>query len=169
MCGSGNVHYVPAATGSDTSAAGYAPPSSSGLGHHPFKVVRIPRDVWSLNYSGLVAAMGRYRTRRRSRLPHMLLDMAWTELLLAKDYPPLSAQRRTEVIREFIQWASEQGITQVDDVTAGIVRRYIAYLRERPNSRYGGKLSGETQHSRASIIRMCFISICTLRSRTRRN
>ena len=38
MWGFGNVHYVPAATGSDTSATGYAPPSSSGLGHHPFKV-----------------------------------------------------------------------------------------------------------------------------------
>ncbi len=89
----------------------------------------------------------------------MLLDMAWTELLLAKDYTPLSAQRRTEVIREFVHWASEQSIIQVDDVTSGIVRRYIAYLRERPNPRYGGKLSSETQHSRASIIRM-FLRFC---------
>jgi len=89
----------------------------------------------------------------------MLLDMAWTEVLLAKDYTALSAQRRTEVVREFIGWANEQGVSQVEDVTAGIVRRYIAYLRERPNPRFGGKLSGETQHSRASIIRM-FLRFC---------
>ncbi len=32
----------------------------------------------------------------------MLLDNALTELLLAKDYTPLSAQRRVDVLGEFI-------------------------------------------------------------------
>ena len=85
----------------------------------------------------------------------MLLDMALTELLLAKDYTPISAQRRAEVLHEFIAWAHEEsGITHIEDVTRGTIRRYLAWLRERPNPRYGGKLSSETQHGRASIIRM---------------
>ena len=84
----------------------------------------------------------------------MLLDMALTELLLAKDYSRQSAQRRREVISEFIRWANAQGVSNVEDVTRAIIRRYVSYLRERPNPRYGGKLSGETQHSRASIVRM---------------
>ena len=84
----------------------------------------------------------------------MLLDMALTELLLAKDYTPMSAQRRLEIVGEFIKWANEQDITDIEQVTRTTIRRYVAWLRERPNPRYGGKLSSETQHGRASIIRM---------------
>jgi integrase/recombinase XerD len=84
----------------------------------------------------------------------MLLDMALTELLLAKDYTAISARRRREVLEEFIRWANEQGISDIEGVTRGVIRRYIAWLRDRPNSRYGGNLTAETQHSRASVVRM---------------
>lgn len=89
----------------------------------------------------------------------MLLDHALTELLLAKDYTPISAQRRKEVLQEFITWANSTGITNVEEMTSGTVRRYMAWLRERPNPRFGGKLSGETQHGRASVVRM-FLRFC---------
>lgn len=89
----------------------------------------------------------------------MLLDHALTELLLAKDYTSYSARRREEVLGEFIQWARQQDITTVEAVTRSAARRYVADLRERPNKRYGGKLSSETQHSRASIVHM-FLRFC---------
>ncbi len=40
----------------------------------------------------------------------MLLNHALTELLLAKDYTPLSSRRREETLNEFIRWANEQGV-----------------------------------------------------------
>jgi site-specific recombinase XerD len=84
----------------------------------------------------------------------MLLEHVLTELLLAKDYTPMAARRREEVLREFITWAKDNGATNVEDVTRSIARRYVAYLRDKPNARFGGHLSSETQHSRASIVRM---------------
>lgn len=89
----------------------------------------------------------------------MLLNHALTELLLAKDYTPLSARRREETLNEFIRWANEQGVSAVEEVTKPIIRRYMAYLREQPNVRYGGHLASETQHGRASIVRM-FLRFC---------
>jgi integrase/recombinase XerD len=91
----------------------------------------------------------------------MHLNHALTELLLAKDYTPLTARRREEVLTAFIAWAATQAppITQTEDITAGTVRRYFAHLREQPNTRFGGHLAGETQHSRASIVRM-FLRFC---------
>jgi site-specific recombinase XerD len=91
----------------------------------------------------------------------MLLQHALTELLIAKDYSLLAATRRAEVLTEFIAWANAQepSVTQVEDVTRALIRRYIADLRERPNSRFGGHLSGETQHGRASVVRM-FLNFC---------
>src|SRR5690242_5572899 len=91
----------------------------------------------------------------------MLLHDALTELLIAKDYTPLAATRRQQVLVEFINWAERQepSVTQVEEVTRSVIRRYIADLRERPNVRFGGHLSGETQHGRASVVRM-FLNFC---------
>lgn len=83
----------------------------------------------------------------------MLLEAGLTELLVAKDYTPSTAVRREEVLREFIAWAAENGVTRTEEVDKSLVRHYFAYLRTRPNPR-GGTLAGETQHSRASIVRM---------------
>ncbi|HEY2400908.1 MAG TPA: tyrosine-type recombinase/integrase, partial [Steroidobacteraceae bacterium] len=87
-------------------------------------------------------------------LVEMLLENALTELMVAKDYTPLTATRREDVLREFIAWAAENDAKRTEDITRSLARRYIAYLRTRPNLRTGGKLAGETQHSRASIVRM---------------
>jgi site-specific recombinase XerD len=84
----------------------------------------------------------------------MLLEHALTELLLAKDYTPLAARRREEALTAFIAWAKENGAPNIEDVTRSLARRYVAHLREQPNVRFGGHLSSETQHSRASIVRM---------------
>jgi site-specific recombinase XerD len=89
----------------------------------------------------------------------MLLDNALTELLLAKDYTLQSSQRRMEVLGEFIAWAKDNEVTAVEDVTKSLIRRYVAHLREKPNVRFGGHLSSETQHGRASILRM-FVRFC---------
>jgi len=89
----------------------------------------------------------------------MLLEHALTELLLAKDYTPLTALRREEVLRQFLAWAKDNGATNVEEVTKNLIRRYIAHLREKPNTRFGGHLSSETQHGRASVLRM-FLRFC---------
>jgi hypothetical protein len=56
----------------------------------------------------------------------MLLDHALTEMFLAKDYTPMSAQRRVEVLREFTAWASREGMRDVESVTTSTRRRYVA-------------------------------------------
>lgn len=89
----------------------------------------------------------------------MLLEHALTELLLAKDYTPLAARRREEVLSAFIAWAKVNGAEHVEDMTRSLTRRYVAHLREQPNVRFGGHLSSETQHSRASVVRM-FLRFC---------
>jgi site-specific recombinase XerD len=89
----------------------------------------------------------------------MFLEHALAELLLAKDYTPMAATRRRQVLDEFISWAHQHGVKQVEELTRSLVRRYIADLRERPNARYGGHLAGETQHGRASVVRM-FLNFC---------
>lgn len=89
----------------------------------------------------------------------MLLDFALTELLLTKDYTPQSRQRREYALRQFIEWAGAQGVTTVEGISSGAVRRYLAHLREQPNLRWGDHLAAETQHSRASIVRM-FLRFC---------
>jgi site-specific recombinase XerD len=89
-----------------------------------------------------------------------LLDFALTELLLAKDFTVPSRQRREYALKAFIAWAKEQGVTTTEQVSAGVIRRYFAYLRECPNiRRWSVHLSRETQHSRASIVRM-FLRFC---------
>lgn len=91
----------------------------------------------------------------------MLLEKALTELLITKDYTPTSATHRENVLTEFMSWlhVQEPRVTEVEQVTRPLVRRYIADLRHRPNVRYGGHLASETQHSRASIVRM-FLNFC---------
>jgi site-specific recombinase XerD len=89
----------------------------------------------------------------------MLLHDAVTELLLARDYTPQTAAKNARNLREFTTWATAQGITATEQVTAGTVRRYLAYLRERPNQRWGKHLSGVTQHSHAGVVRT-FLRFC---------
>lgn len=89
----------------------------------------------------------------------MLLKHALTELLLAKDYTPRSIQRRTEVLADFFTWCAAQHVASVEDITRDTARRYVANLRERANKRTGKRLSSETQHGQASVLRM-FLRFC---------
>lgn len=89
----------------------------------------------------------------------MRLEEAVTEMLLAKDYTATTARHRRAVLDEFIAFAHAHGVETLDQVTRPFVRRYIADLRERVNVRYGGHLSGETQHGRASVVR-AFLNFC---------
>jgi site-specific recombinase XerD len=84
----------------------------------------------------------------------MLLSDALTELLVAKDYTPKSFVRREGVLREFVAWCKDNGVTDSSELTKPLVRRYIAWLRTRTNLRDGGIIAGETQHTHASHVRM---------------
>ncbi len=89
----------------------------------------------------------------------MLLDHALTELLLVKDYTPRSVKSRQERLADFFSWCHAQNINTVEDISRETVRRYVADLRERENRRTGKRLSSETQHGMASVVRM-YLRFC---------
>ena len=65
----------------------------------------------------------------------MRLDAALTEYQYAKDLTPASQRWYTSKLTAFAAWCASQDITQVEDITAAHVRRYLAYLRETPSPR----------------------------------
>ncbi|HLW00993.1 MAG TPA: tyrosine-type recombinase/integrase [Ktedonobacterales bacterium] len=82
----------------------------------------------------------------------MRLDAALVELGFSKDWTPASRRWFTGRISTFIHWAAEQGVTEIEDVTAPLVRRYIDYRRTSP-SKTGKPLSSWTLYGHVLAIK----------------
>ncbi|HEY7350282.1 MAG TPA: tyrosine-type recombinase/integrase [Ktedonobacterales bacterium] len=82
----------------------------------------------------------------------MRLDAALVELGFSKDWTPASRKWFTGRIRTFITWAEGQGIHDIEDVTAPLVRRYVEYRRTTP-SKYGKPLSSWTLYGHVLAIK----------------
>jgi len=89
----------------------------------------------------------------------MKLVHALDEMLIAKDYTAASVRVRREVLGDFIRWANGEGLTDLSQLKRSDVRRYIAYLRVRPNKKNGGQWASETQHTNAAYVR-AFLRWC---------
>lgn len=89
----------------------------------------------------------------------MLIQDALSEMLLAKDYTASSLSRRRDGFRDFMAWCERQEVTEVDDFTRQVVRRFVADVREKTNKRTGKKLSSETQHTQAAYVKT-FLRFC---------
>jgi hypothetical protein len=71
----------------------------------------------------------------------MLLSTAVEEYLYAKDLTPSARRWYVNKLTMFCTWAKAQSIGEVERVTALLVHRYIAYLRERTSEQFKRPLS----------------------------
>lgn len=82
----------------------------------------------------------------------MLLSDATTELRYAKDWSRQTTQWYERRLRPFLAWCQAQGVTELERLTPPLVRRYIAYLQQRPAKR-GQRLDSYTVHGHVAAIR----------------
>ena len=82
----------------------------------------------------------------------MELADAFTELAYAKDWTPSSRAWYTSRLGAFTAWAREHGVTELEELTAPFIRRYIDERRTMP-SKSGKPLDSFTLHGRVRAIR----------------
>ncbi len=83
----------------------------------------------------------------------MHLDAATTEFFYSKDFTPDSRRFYKRTIAAFAAWAEQQGVTNVEDITNSVLRRYSAHLREVVSPRTNKKLTGVSQHGYMNALR----------------
>lgn len=82
----------------------------------------------------------------------MQLAAAFTELAYAKDWTPSSRRCFTSRLGAFFAWAEDQGITELERITASLVRRYVDE-RRTAISRTGKPLDSHTLSGHVRAIR----------------
>ena len=82
----------------------------------------------------------------------MELADAFTELAYAKDWTPSSRRWFTSQPELFFAWAGDQGITDLEHITAPLVRRYVDE-RRTALSRTGKPLESHTLNGHVRAIR----------------
>lgn len=83
----------------------------------------------------------------------MRLDAATTEFFYSKDFTADSRRFYKRTIAAFQAWAAEQGVTNIEDITSSLLRRYVAHLREKVSPRTGKRLTGVSQHGYVNALR----------------
>ncbi len=82
----------------------------------------------------------------------MLLADACTELRYTKDWTAQTAVWYDGRLGAFVSWAKQQGVTELEHVTAPFVRRYLEYLHTRP-TKTGRPLDSVTIHGHIRAVR----------------
>jgi len=82
----------------------------------------------------------------------MQLAAALVEFGYAKDHTPASRAWYKSRLGAFIRWVEAQGITNIEDITTALVRRYVDYRRTTP-SKHGTPLDSHTLHGHVRAIR----------------
>lgn len=87
----------------------------------------------------------------------MRLDAAVTELSYAKDWTPASKRWYAARLEPFVQWANQAGASDIEDVTAPLVRRYVEFLRAKPTTTRGQvagpPMDSHTLHGHVRAVR----------------
>jgi site-specific recombinase XerD len=83
----------------------------------------------------------------------MQLAATFTEFAYSKDWSPSSRRWYACRLGAFNEWLTGEGITEVEGITAPLVRRYIEYKRHAPSQRYGKTLDSHTLHGHVRAIR----------------
>lgn len=91
--------------------------------------------------------------------PQMPLPAAVTEFFYSKDFTTDSLRFYKRTLAAFTQWAETQGVTNVSDITAPLLRRYVASVRERIAPRTGLPLTGVSVFNYANALRT-FLNFC---------
>jgi site-specific recombinase XerD len=82
----------------------------------------------------------------------MRLDITLTEFAYSKDWSPASRAWYSCRLGAFTKWCTEQDITDIEDLTAPLVRRYLDY-RRTATCKTGKPLDSHTLHGHARAIR----------------
>jgi site-specific recombinase XerD len=82
----------------------------------------------------------------------MHLSDAVTEFRYSKDWSPQTNAWYESRLTQFIDWCAAQGVKDLECATPPLIRRYIAYLQERPAKR-SQKLDSFTVHGHVRVIR----------------
>jgi site-specific recombinase XerD len=82
------------------------------------------------------------------------MDMmtALTEFAYSKDHSAESRRWYKSRLGAFVQWCDQQGVTNLEDITAPLVRRYVDYRRTTPTAK-GRPLDSHTLHGHVRAIR----------------
>jgi integrase/recombinase XerD len=83
----------------------------------------------------------------------MQLEDALVELKYAKDWTPKTTRWYRERLGAFVRWCNENHITELEQLTAPLVRRYIEYVQNRPSQKSGRPLDSFTIHGHVRAIR----------------
>jgi site-specific recombinase XerD len=83
----------------------------------------------------------------------MELTAAFQEFAYSKDWSAESRRWYACRLGAFRGWAAGEGVTQLEDVNAPLVRRYIEYRRTTPSARYGKLLDSHTLHGHVRVLR----------------
>jgi site-specific recombinase XerD len=83
----------------------------------------------------------------------MDLTAALTEYRYSLDLTSASARWYASKLQTFTDYCTAQGVSDVEHVTAPLVRRYITLARETPSARYGRLLSSHTLHGHARVVK----------------
>jgi site-specific recombinase XerD len=126
----------------------YARGRSSGAEQGPFKPRVEGSNPSGLTQSGFVAIVHR---SQQEDLP-MQLAAALTEFGYAKDHSAESRRWYKSRLGAFICWGEEQGVTNIEDITTALVRRYVDYRRNTP-ANHGQPLDSHTLHGHVRAIR----------------
>lgn len=82
----------------------------------------------------------------------MRLTDAITELRYSKDWSPQSAAWYDGRFKAFVLWAEQQDVTELEQITPSLVRRYLDYLHNR-TTRTGKPLDSFTVHGHIRAVR----------------
>ncbi len=83
----------------------------------------------------------------------MHLESALLEFAFSKDHTPASRQWYRFRLGAFTDWLRDQGITELEGITAPLVRRYVEYRRTAISPRIGRPVDTHTLHGHVRAIK----------------
>lgn len=84
----------------------------------------------------------------------MDMSAALDEYLLAKDdLSPSTKRWYTQKLRALVAWCAAEGVTDLGQLSATHVHRYLATLREHPSTQFGRPITSHTLKGYARIIK----------------
>src|SRR5260370_22164590 len=83
----------------------------------------------------------------------MQTESALFEFAFSKDHTPASRQWYRFRLGAFTVWLRDQGITELEGITAPLVRRYVEYRRTAISPRFGKPVDTHTLHGHVRAIK----------------
>lgn len=89
----------------------------------------------------------------------MEMSAALDAYLFTKDFTSAGMRWYTQKLHAFVDWCYEQGITDIEHVTAIHVMTYAKVLRSTPSERFGKPITSHTLHGYVRVIK-AFLNWC---------